>query len=144
MYLVYYLQVLIWRSASKRNVIRNISLLGIIVAHSEQARFTLYPNRIKKDSLTRGAKHLPLRPHDSDAIAPLKSQQKNRCYISSLEYKVITYHQSKLIIADWVGVVSAVPSHSRLSQCGRGTGGGGDLTRLLGYPLGNYTPLKAA
>lgn len=62
--------------------------------------------------------------------------------MSSLESKVITYHQSKLIIADWVGVVNdyrrgraEAVSHTASSQCGPGKGGGGlgrGATRLFG------------
>ena len=51
--------------------------------------------------------------------------------MSCLEYKVITYHQSKLIIVDWVGVVndyrggrSKAVSHTASSQYGLRERGG--------------------
>lgn len=73
--------------------------------------------------------------------------------MSSLESKVITYHQSKLIIADWVGVVNdyrrvraEAVSHITSSQCGRangveGWGGGGDVYSVS---TGKLPPLESA
>lgn len=72
--------------------------------------------------------------------------------MSNLESKVITYHQSKLIIADWVGVVNdyrrvraEAVSHIASSQCGPGKWGG----ELGGGPVysvstGKLPPLEAA
>lgn len=51
-------------------------------------------------------KHLPLLPPDSDAHRSQYFNKSHRCFMLSLESRVITYHQSKLIIADWVGVVN--------------------------------------
>lgn len=54
-------------------------------------------------------KHLPLLlPPDSDAHRPQYSDKSRRCFTLSPPFasRVITYHQSKLIIADWVGVVN--------------------------------------
>lgn len=39
-------------------------------------------------------------------IGPQYFNKSRRCFTLSLASRVITYHQSKLIIADWVGVVN--------------------------------------
>lgn len=39
-------------------------------------------------------------------IGPQYSHKSRRCFTLSPASRVITYHQSKLIIADWVGVVN--------------------------------------
>lgn len=90
----------------------------------------------------RAEKHLPLLPPDSDAHRPQYSNKGHRCFTLSLESRVITYHQSKLIIADWVGVVNdyrrgraGTVSHTvsqSMVNLAKGGGGLGGATRLFG------------
>lgn len=96
---------------SGSNLAQSISLRGTIVAAA--LLLLLRPRSIvfsRRECGTVAQKHLPLPPvpppPDSDAHRPQYCNKSCRCFTLSLESRVITYHQSKLIIADWVGVVN--------------------------------------
>lgn len=122
----------------KSNFHQNISLGGIVVVALLRGQIhCFYLQRIEQPFSHKWGK-----TSASPALpTPLPSvpwiQQRRRCFMSCLESKVITYHQSKLIIVDWVGVVndyrggrSKAVSHTASSQCGLRERGGS--THLFG------------